>query len=121
VSATDEHIEMIARVCHEANCGLQEAQRAPGIPVAKRWDDFRNAYPDQAEGIRAGVRLALGGANPLQLHRSWCDEKLSAGWTYGEEKDPVAKTHPCLRPYSELPELQRRKDNLFAAIVGALA
>jgi hypothetical protein len=40
---------------------------------------------------------------------------------YGEVKDAVAKTHPCMVPYDDLPEFQRKKDALFLAIVRVLA
>ena len=29
-------------------------------------------------------------------------------------KDPAAKTHPCMVPYADLPESQRRKDALVS-------
>ncbi|WP_202551633.1 RyR domain-containing protein [Streptomyces sp. SID8352] len=67
-----------------------------------------------------GVRKALEGATPEQLHQDWCDFKTSDGWVYGPVKDEAAKTHPCLMSYRDLPPEQRRKDALFAAIVAAL-
>ena len=36
-------------------------------------------------------------------------------------RDVGAKQHPCLVPYDDLPESQRRKDTLFFAIVTALS
>ena len=33
----------------------------------------------------------------------------------------VAKTHPCMVPFDQLPEWQQKKDKLFLAIVRALA
>jgi len=105
----------IAEVAHEANRALQ---RAHGDPApSPRWDDA----PDwQRESAVAGVRTALDGADPEELHEAWCEHKRATGWTYGETKDPEARTHPCLVPYDELPQHQRDKDDLFAAIVGAL-
>lgn len=47
-------------------------------------------------------------------------EKIGAGWGYGEVKDANAKTHPCIVPFDQLPEFQRKKDALFCAIVDAL-
>lgn len=48
-------------------------------------------------------------------------EKVDAGWVFGEIKDADAKTHPCIVPYDELPEFQKKKDHLFIAIVKALS
>lgn len=109
--------EQIARITHEANRGLQAAEPTEGIPVAPTWDEFPE---DQQEGVIDGVRLALNGATPEELHQSWLDFKVEGGWTYGPVKDAEAKTHPCLVSYNELPEEQKVKDRLFNAIVTAL-
>lgn len=111
----DERIEAIARVCHEANRGWCEAN-----------GDFSQVGWDQAEGWQIesaleGVRAALDGAGPAALHESWTKHKIAAGWRYGPQKDPEARTHPCLVAYAELPPQQRAKDRLFHAVVGALA
>ncbi len=45
-------------------------------------------------------------------HANWIEYKLDDGWVYGEEKDPVKKTHPCMVPYDELPHDQRMKDTV---------
>ena len=108
----------IARVCHEANRAVQLIQGDPGIPIAAPWDDFP---ADEQAGVINGVDSARSGATPEQLHDLWCQEKTAAGWTYGPTKDTAAKTHPCLLPYQDLPDEQRTKDRLFAAIVTALA
>ncbi|MFG1857546.1 RyR domain-containing protein [Actinomadura geliboluensis] len=64
--------------------------------------------PDgSANRVREGVRLALDGATPEQLHESWCANMHAAGWGYGETKDETARTHPCLVPHAELPDEQR--------------
>jgi hypothetical protein len=109
--------EQIARVCHEANRGYQAAVQTEGIPIAAPWEDFP---ADERAGVIEGVRLALAGATPIELHASWCARKIAEGWTRGPVKDTAAKTHPCLVDYHDLPLEQRRKDALFAAIVGAL-
>ena len=108
--------EQIARVVHEANRVMQDidGDEAPSLPWHAETDHIRGSAV-------AGVRAARGGATPEQLHETWCEDKLAAGWRYGEIKDADAKTHPCLVPYAELPEHQQAKDRLFLAIVGALA
>lgn len=113
--ATDKEIEGIARVCHDANRAWQIASDDPVVSPA--WDEA----PDwQRASALEGVSKALDGASGEQLHQDWCDFKSGDGWVYGPVKDEAAKTHPCLVPYSELPPEQRRKDDLFAAIVAAL-
>lgn len=44
------------------------------------------------------------------VHEVWAQSRLSEGWTYGERRDDVAKTHPCLVPYEELPEIEKAYD-----------
>lgn len=114
----------IARVCHEANRGLQQALleggMAGGITLAPVWEVFAVASPEQAEGVIEGVKSALAGATPQELHTSWCGRKRHEGWTYGAVKDEEAKTHPCLVSYFDLPREQRLKDRMFASIVRAL-
>lgn len=121
MSEFDRKVERIARICHEANRGYQAAFPDPAVLVADQWDVFTRAVPDQAAGVQEGVRLALNGASSEELHRSWCDAKVRDGWQFGPEKSLMAKTHPCLLPYDELPEVHRGKDDLFRAIVQALA
>lgn len=65
-------------------------------------------------------RLAEPGAPAERQHQIWADEKHAAGWCYGPVKNPDTREHPCLVPYDELPEPEKRKDALFVAIVDAL-
>lgn len=106
--------EQIARVCHDANASWC---RAIGDYSQTSWFD---APSWQRASALEGVEKALAGATPQELHESWCQAKIRDGWVFGVAKDPEARTHPCLVPYDELSEEQRRKDALFAAIVGAL-
>lgn len=107
-------IEEIARLCHEVNRAYCEAT---GDMSQVPWEQA----PDwQRHSAIMGVKYALGGATPEQLHESWCKLKLDEGWTYGEVKDAINKTHPCLVPYAKLPESQQVKDHLFGAVVRAM-
>lgn len=47
-------------------------------------------------------------------HDVWAAQRMSEGWTYGPQRDDVAKTHPCLVPYSELPESEKEYDRKTA-------
>lgn len=108
--------EDIARVCHDANRAWQIATADPA--PSPSWDD---APEWQRNSAVDGVRQALAGASPEELHLAWYDFKRADGWSHGEVKDADAKTHPCLVAYADLPEEQRRKDALFGAIVSALS
>ena len=76
--------------------------------------------PDwQRESVLAGVRAIAADPNLSHeaSHQAWWDRKQREGWVYGEVKDPAKRTHPCCRPYAELPYTQRVKDAIFGAVV----
>ena len=43
-------------------------------------------------------------------HEVWSAGRIRDGWTYGEVRDDVKKTHPCLIPYEELSESEKEYD-----------
>ncbi len=43
-------------------------------------------------------------------HDLWAQGRLNEGWKYGPERNDLKKEHPCLVPYSELPESEKRYD-----------
>lgn len=43
-------------------------------------------------------------------HEVWAKNRIEQGWTYGEQRDDTLKHHPCLVPYSELPESEKEYD-----------
>ena len=112
----DPYLEMVARVCHEANRAWCEAQGDLSQPS---WDD---APSWQRESAIEGVQFQIQNpdARPADQHEAWCEAKRAAGWRYGDTRDPVAKTHPCLVDYADLPHHQKKKDALFIAVVRAL-
>lgn len=107
----DISLEQVAIVCHQGNIA---AQIAAGETPSPRWVWMR---PEIKESTREGIRNAMAGSTPEEMHASWSKNRLDAGWVYGEVKDEVAMTHPCLVPYSELPEEQRVKDFVMLDVV----
>lgn len=44
------------------------------------------------------------------VHEVWAKNRIEQGWTYGPQRDDIAKKHPCLVPYEELPEEEKLYD-----------
>ena len=109
------HVDIIARVAHEANRAYCEARGDKSQPT---WDD---APEWQRKSAINGVRFHRDNpsAGPEASHDNWMAEKIADGWVYGPVKDPERKEHPCMVPFSKLPTFQQRKDILFRSIVHA--
>ena len=102
----------IARMCHEVNkawCTMN------GDYSQVRWEDTPMSIKKSAI---SGVEWHLDNdLTPKESHQGWMDFKEIDGWVYGPIKDMTAKTHPCMVPYEDLPEVDKVKDELFKAIV----
>jgi hypothetical protein len=83
------------------------------------WEDAPNW---QKESAVHGVRLHINNPDvePEASHECWMAQKLAEGWTYGTEKRPELKQHPCMVPFDALPVEQKAKDFIFRAVVRAL-
>ena len=44
------------------------------------------------------------------IHEHWAQQRIEAGWTYGQRRDDARKTHPDLVPYEVLPESEKAYD-----------
>ena len=47
-------------------------------------------------------------------HDLWAAQRLAHGWTYGAQRDDAQKHHPCLVPYTDLPEKEKEYDRISA-------
>lgn len=116
-SLSPAQIEGIAKVCHEANRAY----------CATLGDDSQKPWEQSPDWQRAsainGVKFNVENpdAPASASHDNWLKEKLADGWSYGPEKNPDKKEHPCCVSYEQLPPEQQKKDALFKAIVAALA
>lgn len=107
---TAEQIEKAAEAAHEANRAycrdvLMDNSQVPWAE-APTW---------QRQSAIDGIYFAIKNdfPSPEAMHENWMRDKVANGWVYGPVKDPDAKTHPSLRPFAELPEAERGKDELF--------
>lgn len=48
------------------------------------------------------------------VHEAWAHSRISQGWHYGEKRDDVQRTHPCLVPYDMLSEEEKDYDRQTA-------
>jgi len=109
--------EQIAEAAHEANrayChSLGDYSQLPWRLMSQEHRDL----------IVHGVEFHLKNpdASPKASHENWLKKKAEQGWKYGEVKSETEKTHPCFRPYNELPPEQRAKDLIFSAVVATLS
>jgi len=44
------------------------------------------------------------------VHEIWSQQRLNDGWKYGPRRNDARREHPCLIPYSELPESEKTYD-----------
>lgn len=109
----EELVDRIARICHEAN---RAHCVSLGDASIQGWDE---APEWQKHSVRVGVieHIKNPSISPAQSHENWMSLKLRDGWRYGDTKCAEQKTHPCLLPYGELPDDQKRKDALFKGVV----
>jgi hypothetical protein len=49
------------------------------------------------------------------LHDVWAERRIAEGWIYGLSRNDGKKEHPCLIPYTELPESEKEYDRAAAA------
>lgn len=105
--------QVAAIVAHEVNRAYCQSLGDMSQVV---WDE---APEWQRSSSLMGALAVVDGAitNPGDAHRSWMEQKVSEGWTYGDVKDADAKTHPCMVPFEQLPAEQQTKDLLFLATV----
>ena len=117
IMTSDPLVNQAAQMAHELN---RAYCATIGDPVAPPWDE---ATPAQKDRMIVGVRFALENpqATPEMMHQNWMKTHLDTGWTYGEVKDEVLKTHPCLVEYDQLPEAQLVKDKFIRAVLECLA
>jgi len=106
-------VESIAHIAHEANRAYCQSIGDDSQPV---WADAPQWQKDSAiNGV--AFHISNPDAGPEASHENWLAQKREEGWSYGPEKDPVARRHPCFVSYKELPVEQQIKDHIFRSVV----
>ena len=78
--------------------------------------------PIPLDGVEVGVELGeLVEALARNAHDVWALQRLADGWSWGEERNDVAKTHPCLVDYDDLPDSEKVYDrNVVSSTIRAM-
>lgn len=107
----------IAAICHNANKMLCE------VVGDASFADWSGAQGWQIQRSVESVKFILD--NPIAPieagHDAWAEEMRAEGWKYGPVKDAEKKENPALAPFSELPPIDQARNQMFRAIVLALA
>ena len=65
---------------------------------------------DTSDVVLSPELLALTEKLAENTHDVWAKGRIEQGWKYGKTRDDNNKLHPCLIPYSELPESEKEYD-----------
>ena len=65
---------------------------------------------DTSDVVLTPELLALTEKLAENTHDVQAKGRIEQGWKYGETRDDNNKLHPCLIPYSELPESEKEYD-----------
>lgn len=105
-----------ARVAHNVNNALRLHFTEPSNPD---WDELDEECKYRA--LRGVAKVAENpDISPKECHDLWIEEMSAAGYRAGPNIDPVRKEHPAMVPYSQLPEPQKLKTQLFISIVNSI-
>ena len=69
---------------------------------------------DTAHVVLPASLVALTERLAENTHDLWAAQRFADGWTPGPRRDDVAKQHPCLISYGELPETEKEYDRRTA-------
>jgi serine phosphatase RsbU (regulator of sigma subunit) len=120
---------------NSGKAGDQYAVDFDDLPDEIKYSNIDNAthIPTKLLSIGYKIRQVKKGFKPFALHlhddevetmarvehMRWSWEKRLNGWTLGEVKDDIKKTHPSLIPYEQLSESEKEKDRELVKLIPA--
>jgi RyR domain len=87
---------------------------APIVP--EPWDQRDEAFRSQFLRVIERQCGPDRKSSPEELHDDWVFAYAKMGWSFGWERDPVAKTHPDMVPFDQLEQREQDKDAVFVAL-----
>jgi serine phosphatase RsbU (regulator of sigma subunit) len=120
---------------NSGKAGDQYAVDFDDLPDEIKYSNIDNAthIPTKLLSIGYKIQQVKKGFKPFALHLNeeevetmarvehmrWSWEKRLNGWTLGEVKDDIKKTHPSLIPYEQLSESEKEKDRELVKLIPA--
>ena len=98
-------------------CAIMQAVAADAPVIPEHWDKRDLAFREQMVRKVAELCEAPSLPTPEEAHDSWWRAYEAMGWSYGEARDPEAKTHPDMVPFGDLEQREQDKDAVFLALV----
>lgn len=71
---------------------------------------YKPAPIDTSNVILSDELLELTEKLAENVHETWSAGRIADGWTFGKIRDDERKTTPCLVPYRELSESEKKYD-----------
>jgi hypothetical protein len=72
-------------------------------------------HPISTEGVKLNSEIIeLTELLARNAHEVWAHQRLAQGWKYGPLRNDVAREHPCLVAYDDLPESEKEYDRKMA-------
>lgn len=112
----------LARILHAASAAAQEVMGDDVISLPWVWEpqSLRELTLNGVARVRGCLAAGSTDAEVARCnHGQWVLEKAAQGWRHGPEKDAEQRRHPCLVPWEELGEEEKRKALMFVSIVRA--
>ena len=92
------------------SANVAAAMRIPEILNLVGYElEFGESTPDQERAISARLEQNMEVLAAAE-HDGWMEERRLSGWSYGAERDNIARKHPLLVPYDALPDSEKEKD-----------
>ncbi|MEW6386503.1 MAG: RyR domain-containing protein [Thermodesulfobacteriota bacterium] len=127
-------VEKLAQKIHEKFCEDNQGKKSPDDPGMQLWEKLMEHYKEsnrnQAKDTKVKLKaigygvIPVGERQPemhaftpaeietmaIMEHDRFMKERVEAGWRFGDKRNEKEKTHPCLLPWEELPEVEKDKD-----------
>lgn len=104
---------LIARRTKKFLCDLSKELLKVAQNAADDKDEYEAICQRELEEVNSVLPddlVVLAEQLAQRVHDVWAEERIRQGWSYGEKRDDVLKTHPCLVPYEDLPEEEKIYD-----------